>query len=266
MKYLLTLFFCGSLCASVHAQQAEDTVLVVDKETVELLQLLHPRFFYSPDSSVFAANLQKYLLQDMVLCEEQRAGMEKDPALNERYTRFMELAALYFWGSEIRKNSVEQEIEEAEIKQYYEAHKDNFRTPYVFTFYQAWAPKESAGDAGTVKELQRRIRLWKQGDPDKSKMLLGQTALNLEERIQMNTDNPLYAVMLQSTLLQVSDAHNIGTHKVYIALTERSGGDIMPYESVRENCRQELINRKTAEREKNMRIQMERITIINNVK
>jgi len=265
MKYLLMLLLGGGLCTGMHAQPG-DTVLVVDRETVELMQLLHPRFFYSPDSSVFTANMQKYLLKDMVLCEEQRAGLEKDSALHKRYTKFMELAALYFWGNEIRKNSVQQEISEAEIQQFYEAHKEHFRTPYVFTFYQAWTPKEVTGDAAAIRELQRRIKLWKQGNPDKNKIQLEQTALNLEERIAMSADNPLYAALVKTPLMQVSEPLNLGMHTVYLALTERSGGEIMPYESVRESCRQKLLDRKAAEREQDMRIQMERITIIDNVK
>ncbi|MBL0912478.1 MAG: peptidyl-prolyl cis-trans isomerase [Bacteroidia bacterium] len=266
MKYLFIFLFCGGLCTSVQAQSPKDTVLVVDKETVELLQLLHPRFFYSPDSSVFASNLQKYLLQDMILCEEQRATLEKDSALNQRYARFMELAALHFWANEIRKNSVKQEPGETEIRQYYEAHRENFRTPYVFTFYQAWTPGEAAGSDEAVKELQRRLKLWKQGNPDAGKMQLGQTALNLEQRVGISTDNPLYPLLLKTGLMEVSEPFTVGTHTVYIALTERSGGEVMPYESVRENCRQQVLNLKMAEQEQNMRIQMERITLINNVK
>lgn len=251
MKKLIVIFLLSSSFLSF--SQTTDTTkrtIIVDENLIDLIQLLHPEFFYSSDSVVFRKNLEKHFINEMYSANKAiELDLKNDSVLLANKDIFLELAENMYWASVINKtNTIEQEITDEECHKYYIENKDSFITTYVFDYWQAWI-RDSEEEKDALKQLNKLSKLDVNENQGKLKISDASYAINIEFDREILANHDYYSQLLATNLNTISKAIIIGESTVYLIPVKKSGGKLMDFESVKEICRQNLMNIKQKELE-----------------
>lgn len=222
-------------------------VVTVNSSLLDNIQLLHPSFFYSDDSAVLRKNLEKNYLSYKVRSQDPvRNELEQDSAVMRQRREFLKMADELFWATIIEQRGAESQdtLTEVQIMAYYDTHKSEYLEPLSFTYWQAWVQSDDTA----VLEQARLKMLELAGAQNAQKYMGEQYAINLEPDQELPTDHPLFGLLQSAAIQKVSGPVRVDSTFVMVYLTERSGGSPLPFEQVRDRCRQALDNKTAQEK------------------
>lgn len=244
-KLAITLAFLSGITTCLFAQTSDSITtreIVVDKNMLDLIQLLHPEFYYSPDSAIFNKNLEKHLLNEMYLSNKAtELNLINDSTLVANKDIFLDLAENLYWSSIVNKTNIEvPEITEEECLLYYNENQDKFMIPYIFDFWQTWilSPED---EKAAVKRLKSMAKSDKIEEIEKPKFSDASFTINFEYDRELQKSHDLYSQLVSTEINKVSEVIKIGEASIYVIPTKKVGGTPMDFEDVKHICLQHLI-------------------------
>lgn len=264
--YLSFIFFAAPYRLISYAQNLylENDTLVVNKELLSHIQLLDPSFAYTDDSEELSKRLKKAFLNDYAFYRLNKDKIIKDTTLMSELKRFLRLCEVVYLARSYQRRHLYRPSED-QIRAHYEVNKIKYSSPPIISFYQLWFP-ESADpkllDEGR-KILIKRLKDLESGNPDFGKMMVaGSGALNHESNIELNPSHTFYPYLSESEKGKVLGPFDIGRSKVFFAITDKKGGEVLDYQAAKNYCINELISLHEIEKEKLINEELSNIKLI----
>lgn len=261
MKKLAIILALGIGSIFVSYTQHSDTLLI-NKERIGLIQMLQPAFHYVENEELFTTLIHKYWAIPYVQYLEN--GGKKIQWSTEKKSFYMQMAELYFELNNSPKTA--EELDEKEVKKYYEVNKSTFTNPYLYSFYQSWVPIQSLKDTvGVKQELKKRLNQFKSGEKNFDKIRIGESGLNFESELEISKNWDIFPLLNTGKELNVIGPLKLKHSYVYAVITEKKGGEIKPFEEVRQKCITEIQNKKQQQEQAKLQKKLEQILIIHSV-
>ena len=250
MKKVCIVFLILVLGSSFAFPQARDTMqqknIYIDRNFIDVLQLLHPGFYYSKDTSVFMANLDKYLLEEMYLSDKLlKDSMLLDSVSLANRDVFLGIAENMYWAYVAERNAdnIDRNVTEQECLHYYEEHKDELTDPYTFDYWQAWID-DKEGVQKAKKELKDLASRSYDDNGPKPKFSGENFHINYENDRSSFVSRELYDELKKTNLYELSGPVKINESIIYIIPVRKEGGNILPFDKVKDVCKQKIIDRR----------------------
>ena len=243
----LSLFVLG--CTILKAQNTDSIQKInicIDENMAGLIQLLYPEFYYSDIPEILNANLKKNLLEykyisNFIISD----SLKNDSTLVANRNIFLELAVEYYWASIYK---FEVSFTDDEILNYYQNNQNKFTTPLIFDYWQVWFSNPE-----DEKEAKKELNNFLKMDPQiakETKMAKKSFTINFEYDMRISESSDLFKSLNSTPLNKISDVTMINDSYIIVVPTQKIGGEIIPFEKVKEQCKSELINTKYLEFEK----------------
>jgi len=244
MCLLLRLSLCAVvLPVAISAQTVSPQTVVVNDELLRHVQMLNPAFHYSPESVILTGSLRKHLLVHLLNADSPEADSLRNlPEFASQRDRYLQLADAVFWSSLVAALPEKGRIPaEKEVQDFYHRNKEQFREPYRFSYWQAFIETPSPAITDNAKKELQRLAAEARSGESRPKVSGEGFMVNHEAGLRLGADHPLFDELAAAVVGNVVGPVAVGSSLVYLMLTGRTGGDISPYEQVREACLQGLL-------------------------
>lgn len=228
--------------------------IYIDKDYLAIIQMLSPEFFYTTDSLVFSKNIQKYLLEPFIVSENNfKKAIAKDSSVLIKRDKFLELAEALFWQRLLSVHIMDSitALSDTQIKDYYDKNQDAFKTPLKFSFWQLWITEDRED---LQKKAVLKLKEFTKILPDENKRYPKYSengfSINFEMETEVSKNNNLYDFLVSSKLMEISGPYKIGKSTIYLFTKSKIGGDLIPFDQVKNICKNALLNQKLIEYEK----------------
>jgi len=229
-------------------------IITVDKSLIDNIQLLHPDFFFSPDSLILNNNLMKYYINEKISGDDPlKSKLINDTIIIKKRDLFLKMAEDLYWHNMLinERNKLQVTVSENELLTYYKNNLDKFKKPYTFSFWQAWVTTDDEEIIDLVKsKLQKMSKVLPKPEDEISKYSEESFAINFEFPCQFSMEYPLYPHLISSKINEIAGPFSVETSTVFIVMKERSGGETQPFDEAKMQCELELKQKKIEEEEK----------------
>lgn len=238
------VFFYQAIVFAQSVDTIEKKIIYVDRDFVELLQLLRPDFHYVEDSAQFMTSLDKFVLDNM-LAENKifKDSLTVDSVLLRKRDLFLMLAESLYWAYIVEQNKSDLYVSDEACLSYYSRHENEFVEPYVFDYWQVWI-YDTAKTSNALQKLEEFASAMESTEEKHKKYADSAFRLNFEYDRQTFTTKEFYQTLINTPLGTVSDPILVNSKIVYIIPIRKQGGEILPFSSVKEQCRQMIIAEK----------------------
>ncbi len=221
----------------------------IDKDFIEALQFVYPEFAFSPDAEAFSRRIFKlYSLNRSYADEAREMGLEKDPeteAFLRKIKRIIEdayLAGLY-------QNLMHQHVTvtDEEAAEYYDKHTELFTVPGVYSFLQARIFQPTHENIASVKE---KLTMYAQMGESLDEFKMGAEgvyAITFERDRTVRSNDALYKRLHDAEPLEILGPFKSDDTAIMLVVIGKTPENVLPYEEVRERCRDDVHAEKTAE-------------------
>ena len=96
-------------------------IITVDKSLIDNIQLLHPDFFFSPDSLILNNNLMKYYINEKISGDDPlKSKLINDTIIIKKRDLFLKMAEDLYWHNMLinERNKLQVTVSENELLTY----------------------------------------------------------------------------------------------------------------------------------------------------
>lgn len=221
--------------------------MILNNSFLENIQIINPDFFYMENVDILFKNLSKtYLLKKIISEEASNQNILSDTAIQKQYEDFMIKSHENFLFNvfyRVKIKELTENVDEDQIKSFYENNKELFAIPCTYSFWQLWITDVNIKE----KVLSTFKKLVEQNPESKdfiSKSADTGYAINIERDIQISPDNDLFPLLKDAKENKITGPLKLKNREVYIYLLSKKGCGYKPYMEVRNDCKNMLVNKK----------------------